>query len=161
MMAHRPFPSLGALLAFAETVWNNLDRVDALESFSHHPKIGDIDALRTKFQDTKQWAEKEQAGTSQASEEVLHALASENEEYLKKFGYIFIVCATGKSAEEMLDLLQARLRNDPEKELQVARAEELKILLLRLNKLLNELGDPRRAVAAAASATGIQATAKL
>lgn len=136
-MAHaRPFKDAAALYATADEVWEHLGKNDWLEAFTHHPKIGDIDSLRAKFANTKEWASGEQAGTALASEEVLRGLAKGNAHYEERFGYIFIVCATGKSASEMLALLQARLNNDPDREIHVAAAEQAKITRLRLEKLL-------------------------
>ena len=95
-----------------------------------------MEALRAKFASTSTWAEGEQASVRQASQETLEALATGNEDYERKFGYIFIVCATGKSADEMLALLQARLANKPEDEILIAAGEQNKITRLRLEKLL-------------------------
>lgn len=136
-MAHqRPYRDAADVLSLADEVWERLGPEDWREAFTHHPKIGDIDSLRTKFATTKEWASGEQAGTEQASEEVLAGLAAGNAEYEARFGYIFIVCATGKSAPEMLDLLKSRLANAPAHELHVAAAEQAKITRLRLEKLL-------------------------
>jgi 2-oxo-4-hydroxy-4-carboxy-5-ureidoimidazoline decarboxylase len=106
-----------------------------LEAFEHHPKIGDINSLKEKYPNTKEWASDEQAGINVASEEVLHAVAKGNEDYEKKFGYIFIVCATGKSAGEMRQILESRLMNNPDEEIQIAAEEQNKITKLRLEKL--------------------------
>lgn len=136
-MAQRfPFQNKEELLAAAEEVWFKLLPNDWLEAFTHHPKIGDLNSLRAKFASTRQWAEGEQASVSTASEEVLRALAEGNAAYERKFGYIFIVCATGKSAEEMLAILQARLPNEHATELFLAAVEQSKITRIRLEKLL-------------------------
>ncbi len=135
--AHRPFDSAHEIISLADEVWDNLGEEDWLEAFSHHPKIGDIDSLRKKFMSTRSWAQSEQSGTAAASDEVLHELAELNEAYLKKFNYIFIVCATGKSAEEMLDILKSRIDNKPEDELHIAAGEQKKITKIRLEKLLS------------------------
>ncbi len=108
---------------------------DWLEAFAAHPKIGDRDALRAKFAATAAWSAIEQAGVDGAPEEVLDALADANDRYHERFGYIFIVCATGKTAEEMLALIRERLSNDPEVELRTAAAEQAKIARIRLEKL--------------------------
>jgi 2-oxo-4-hydroxy-4-carboxy-5-ureidoimidazoline decarboxylase len=136
MMASRPFVDSNRLLAAAEAAWNDLAPEDWLEAFAHHPKIGDQAALRARFAETRQWAEGEQAGALQASEETLRALALANRAYEARFGHIFIVCATGKTAAEMLELLHERLANDPVAELRVAAGEQAKITRLRLEKLL-------------------------
>ncbi|PIQ27355.1 bifunctional allantoicase/OHCU decarboxylase [bacterium (Candidatus Blackallbacteria) CG17_big_fil_post_rev_8_21_14_2_50_48_46] len=135
MLQGAPFDSEEQAYRLAEQVADTLSAEDWLEAFSHHPQIGDVDSLRQKFAATAQWASQEQAGSMGASEETLQALAAGNKTYLEKFGFIFIVCATGKSAAEMLTLLQERLENDPEKELGVAAGEQRKITRLRLEKL--------------------------
>jgi OHCU decarboxylase len=106
-----------------------------LAAFAAHPRIGDVDSLRTKFAHTKTWASGEQAGVDAASEDTLIRLADGNDAYFDRFGYIFIVCATGKSADQMLALLEARLPNDAVTELPIAAAEQRKITQLRLQKL--------------------------
>lgn len=136
LAAARPFADRVALLAAAEAAWPALAGDDWREAFTHHPQIGDIESLRTRFADTRVWAGGEQSGSQTASEETLRALAAGNTAYLEKFGYIFIVCATGRSAAEMLALLQARLPNPPDTELPLAAKEQKKITRLRLEKLL-------------------------
>lgn len=132
----RPFSAMNELFSTAEALWGEMERDDYLEAFSHHPKIGaNVDSLREKFASTSAWASKEQAGVTEASEEVLEALRDGNVEYERTYGYIFIVCATGKSAPEMLALLEARLGNPPEVELQLAAAEQARITRIRLEKL--------------------------
>src|SRR5262245_37540558 len=113
MLARRPFGSADNLMRAASEVWFGLNSNDWREAFSHHPKVGDRDALRTRFAATRSLSEREQAGLADASDEVLDALAEGNAAYERRFGFIFIVCATGKSAEEMLGLLQSRIDNDP------------------------------------------------
>jgi 2-oxo-4-hydroxy-4-carboxy-5-ureidoimidazoline decarboxylase len=135
--AHRPYESIGELLERAEDVWWQLSVTDWKEAFAHHPKIGDIESLRKKFSATAHWASDEQAGATNVSDEVLKALSEGNKQYEEKFGYIFIVCATGKSAEEMLRILNERLPNSPEEEITIAATEQAKITRLRLEKLLN------------------------
>jgi len=136
MLERRPFSGTPDLLAAAEDIWNALSAYDWIEAFSRHPKIGDLESLRAKFATTQKWAEGEQAGVKSAPEEVLKALAEGNERYEKKFGFIFIVNATGKGAEEMLRLLKERLSNDLATELKIAAAEQNKIIRIRLQKLL-------------------------
>jgi 2-oxo-4-hydroxy-4-carboxy-5-ureidoimidazoline decarboxylase len=131
-----PFGSAAALYEAAERTWYNLAEADWREAFTHHPKIGDVSALKEKFASTAAWAAGEQGAVKQASDETLAALAAGNEAYAQKFGYIFIVCATGKSAGEMLARLQARLPNEPSQEIHIARSEQAKITRLRLEKLL-------------------------
>jgi 2-oxo-4-hydroxy-4-carboxy-5-ureidoimidazoline decarboxylase len=136
MAARRPFASSEAMRASADEVLASLLPADYREAFSHHGRIGDLGALRARFAATRAWAEGEQAGTRAASDAVLRRLADGNARYEARFGYIFIVCATGKTAGEMLALLEARLANDPEREIAIAWAEQCKITHLRLEKLL-------------------------
>ena len=138
MINSRPFYNIQAIHDTSDKIWSSLSGKDYLEAFTHHPQIGDIDSLKKKFASTAIWAEKEQQATSQASDEVLTALKKGNDKYLKRFGFIFIVCATGKTAEQMLDLLNDRLPNDEVIELHVSAAEQNKITYLRLEKLLEQ-----------------------
>lgn len=133
-----PFSSFEKLIIQSDKIWNTCSEQDFLEAFTHHPKIGDVEGLRKKFATTATWASNEQSGTTQATQQVLEALAKGNEEYEKKFGFIFIVCATGKSASEMLQLLQQRLPNNRSTELHIAAAEQNKITHLRLQKLISQ-----------------------
>jgi len=136
MLASRPYGSTDALLEAADAVWFALDKADYLEAFAHHPQIGaDLAKLRQKFAHTAGWSSQEQASVQSASEATLLALRDANVLYLARYGFIFIVCATGKSADEMLELLRARLHNAPETELAVAAREHAKITRLRLDKL--------------------------
>ena len=137
MLAAFPVSDAETLMDEANTAWNSLSEADWREAFTHHPQIGgDVEALRAKFASTSTWAEGEQASVKQASQETLEALAMGNEDYERKFGCIFIVCATGKTADEMLALLQARMANDPAAEILIAAGEQNKITRLRLEKLL-------------------------
>ena len=136
MMAYFPADSMERLLEQAEEIWYECSEDDWKEAFAHHPKIGDVESLTKKFASTAQWASGEQSGVNTATEESITALAEGNHLYEEKFGYIFIVCATGKSAEEMLTLLRDRLKNNPEKEIKIAAAEQNKITKLRLQKLI-------------------------
>src|SRR5437870_2711401 len=106
MLTHFPFASGKQLVELATQAWYNECREeDWLESFTHHPRIGDVKSLTEKF------AGKEQAAVASASAEVIDTLAKTNTDYENKFGFIFIVCATGKSAGEMLRLSQDRVKN--------------------------------------------------
>ena len=120
----------------SDRVWATCNEQDYLEAFTHHPQIGNIESLKEKFASTSNWASNEQKGTSQASDDLLKQLKSGNDAYLKKFGFIFIVCATGKTAQQMLDLLNDRFDNNKQEELVIAAAEQNKITHLRLDKLL-------------------------
>jgi 2-oxo-4-hydroxy-4-carboxy-5-ureidoimidazoline decarboxylase len=136
MLPFFPADDLVELLEDAEEQWYKCTEADWKEAFSHHPKIGDIESLKKKFASTAKWASGEQSGVNIASQEIIESLAKGNKEYEEKFGYIFIVCATGKSAEEMLEILNSRLPNDPEEEIEIAADEQNKITKLRLEKLL-------------------------
>jgi 2-oxo-4-hydroxy-4-carboxy-5-ureidoimidazoline decarboxylase len=135
----RPFQNFEEMCQQADQVWFSLGKADWLEAFGHHPRIGaNIDALRVKYQPTKSWSSQEQSGITQASEETLKSLQQQNIDYEKKFGHVFLICATGKSADEMLQALKARINNSPEIELKNASVEQSKIAHLRLKKLLEE-----------------------
>lgn len=135
MLQRRPFSSTDALFAAADEVWAKLDRADWLQAFAAHPRIGDLASLREQFASTAHLCGHEQAGVAGAGEQVLLDLAEGNRQYEQRFGHIFIVCATRKSAAEMLALLRARLNNDPNTELKLAAGEQAKITRLRLEKL--------------------------
>jgi 2-oxo-4-hydroxy-4-carboxy-5-ureidoimidazoline decarboxylase len=136
MASFFPMDDLVEMLEDAEEQWYACTEADWKEAFTHHPKIGDMDSLAKKFTATAQWASGEQSAVDAAPGEVVAGLASANEAYEKKFGYIFIVCATGKTAEEMLSLLQERLTNTPEDEIKIAVDEQNKITSIRLQKLI-------------------------
>lgn len=136
MVARRPFGSDAALFAAADEEWAKVGREDVLEALAHHPRIGaNVDELRKKFASTAAWASTEQAGAAAASEETLHALRDANVRYDARYGHVFVVCATGKSAAEMLAILEARMHNEPDVELRIAAAEQAKITRIRLEKL--------------------------
>jgi OHCU decarboxylase len=122
-----PFASESELLASADCFWSELSVEDWLEAFAAHPRIGE----RASGQ-----AAQEQSGTRDASSEVVEELARANRDYEKRFGHIFIVSATGRSSQEMLDLCRRRLHNDPAAELRVAAEEQRKITRLRLERML-------------------------
>lgn len=133
MMSNFPFPSEKILIDLSAQIWyEECTEVDWKESFTHHPKIGDIKSLTEKF------AGKEQAGVAVATNETIEALAQANTDYENKFGFIFIVCATGKSATEMLQILLDRLKNSVDEELNIAMGEQQKISIIRFRKLLTE-----------------------
>jgi OHCU decarboxylase len=132
--AQRPFADARSLFEAADSHWRNLAREDWLEAFSHHPQIGEKPS--TGSESHRRWAEGEQAGTRAATEDLKTRMARGNRSYYDKFGYIYIVCATGKSAEEMLALLDQRLQNDAARELPIAAEQQRQITRLRLEKLL-------------------------
>ncbi|HET6150237.1 MAG TPA: 2-oxo-4-hydroxy-4-carboxy-5-ureidoimidazoline decarboxylase [Polyangia bacterium] len=137
MLARRPFASSEALHAAAAEVWQGLERADFLEAFAHHPRIGeraDARAADAAAATGRAWSAEEQARAAAAPDEATR-LRALNQEYAERFGYIFIICATGKSAAEILAALRARLPHDPEAELAIAAAEQAQITHLRLEKL--------------------------
>jgi OHCU decarboxylase len=135
MLAQRPFADDDAVLAAAAAVAATLVEADWLEAFAAHPLIGDVETLRNRFAATRNLAAGEQSGVDGANEAVLSELAAMNRQYAERFGFIFIVFATGKSAAEMLDLLKVRIGNTRSEELKNAAAEQLHITRLRLQKL--------------------------
>ncbi|HEX9287040.1 MAG TPA: 2-oxo-4-hydroxy-4-carboxy-5-ureidoimidazoline decarboxylase [Thermoanaerobaculia bacterium] len=165
MSAARPFESFRELADEADRISRSLSREDWLEAFAGHPKIGSSENEKgtdlfyrshPKIGDSdseygggcrsagpvpatfssRAWSREEQGGTKGASPETLANLADANREYEERFGYIFIVCASGRSAAEMLALAEKRLGNDPATELAIAVEEQRKITRLRLEKLL-------------------------
>jgi 2-oxo-4-hydroxy-4-carboxy-5-ureidoimidazoline decarboxylase len=136
MVASRPFTDTNGLRETADSIWNHLNEKDYLEAFDGHPKIGDIGSLKAKYANTKELASGEQLGASNTTDEIIVELAKSNRAYEEKYGFIFVVCATGKSAREMLSLLKDRLKNDRQQELEIASEEQRKIFHLRLEKLL-------------------------
>jgi 5-hydroxyisourate hydrolase/2-oxo-4-hydroxy-4-carboxy-5-ureidoimidazoline decarboxylase len=133
MMNNFPFASEKQLVDLSAKIWyDECSESDWRESFTHHPKIGDVKSLTEKF------AGKEQAGVAVATQETIQALANANTDYENKNGFIFIVCATGKSATEMLALLNDRLQNTAEEELHIAMGEQQKISIIRFTKLLTD-----------------------
>jgi 2-oxo-4-hydroxy-4-carboxy-5-ureidoimidazoline decarboxylase len=131
----RPFDSEAAMLEAAERIWWGLEPADWLEAFAAHPKIGARGGPRAEHVLTAAWSKAEQSGTERAPEDVLERLALLNGRYEARFGYIFIVCATGKSAEEMLAMIESRLVNSPDDEIRCAAGEQAKITRLRLEKI--------------------------
>jgi 2-oxo-4-hydroxy-4-carboxy-5-ureidoimidazoline decarboxylase len=138
MLPFFPAEDLVELLEDAEEQWYKCSPTDWSEAFAHHPRIGDVESLKRKFASTADWALAEQGGVRTASQETIEKLAKGNEDYERKFGYIFIVCATGKSADEMLEMLNERLKNDPKGEIEIAADEQNKITKLRLEKLVDD-----------------------
>jgi len=136
MVQSLPFSDENELITFANEHWKGLAEADYLEAFEGHPKIGDVNSLRAKYANTKALASGEQRSVNEASDEVLQALAQGNDAYDAKFGFIFIVCATGKSAAQMLQLLEQRLPNNKADELINAAEEQRKIFQIRITKML-------------------------
>lgn len=135
MLGGRPFADREALARHADRVWRSLDESDYLEAFEGHPQIGNVATLRRRYAASESLATGEQSGVAAANDELLARLADGNRRYLERFGFIFIVCATGKTAEEMCQLLESRLPHERDRELVIAAEEQRKILQLRLEKL--------------------------
>lgn len=140
MMASFPFGSVGSMIKKVETVWyDECSSSDYLEAFTHHPMIGNLDQLKEKFANTASWSSEEQSSIGQAENQVLEELISFNKDYLDKFGFIFLICATGKPAKTMLEIGKARLKNEVANELKIAASEQHKIILIRLCNLIPEI----------------------
>jgi OHCU decarboxylase len=137
MVDARPFTDVDELISTAEQVWWSLEPADWLEAFHSHPKIGEKKAAQQVSKESQAWSAQEQSGVESSAAETLNALAELNGAYEKKFGFIFIVCATGKSSEEMLAILRARVENTAEVELRNAAGEQAKITELRVRKLVS------------------------
>ena len=139
MAEGRPYRDLHEVLRRAGEVWWSLAPQDWLEAFAAHPRIGERAATGAERHDrrSERWSEQEQAGARDAGAGTLAEIAELNRRYEERFGFIYIVCATGKSAETMLDLLRRRLENDAETEIRVAAEEQSQITRLRLEKLLS------------------------
>jgi OHCU decarboxylase len=136
MAAQRPFRDEAELLQQADDVWWSLDEADWLEAFRSHPRIGENKAEAGQTERERQWSSGEQSGMASAEAATRQALADGNRDYEARFGHIYIVCATGRSADEMLALLRKRLANDPQTEIRVAAEEQRRITRIRLEKLL-------------------------
>jgi allantoicase len=128
MIEARPFRDWNDLVSNAEKIWRGLQVKEWREAFAAHPRIGEKAAAR--------WSSAEQSGTTKASAKTMEALAAANRAYEERFEHIYIVCATGRSADEMLAMAQQRLQNRPDEELRVAAEEQWKIMKLRLMKLV-------------------------
>jgi len=136
MTTSRPFPMLENLFTTAERIWFSLPIADHLEAFAAHPKIGSQKSASSQIHCSADWSTSEQSGVNNADTGVRDSLSEANRLYEDKFGFIFIVCATGKDADEMLATCRARLSNSVQTELQIAAEEQKKITEIRLTKLL-------------------------
>jgi 2-oxo-4-hydroxy-4-carboxy-5-ureidoimidazoline decarboxylase len=140
MSQARPFTDFDTVLQAAKDIWQQCSTAEFLIAFEAHPMIGDVNSLRKKYAATKNMASNEQQGTTDADDETLQNLATANHEYLNRHGFIFIICASGLSANTMLDAITLRLQNDTATEMTIAKAEQIKITFLRLEKgLVNKL----------------------
>jgi 2-oxo-4-hydroxy-4-carboxy-5-ureidoimidazoline decarboxylase len=138
MVSVLPVEDMVDLFECAEEKWNECSEADWKEAFGHHPQIGDAATLRNEDENTAAWAKAEQSGLSDADTGIKQQIAQANKDYFEKFGYIFIINATGKSAAEIFAALEQRLQNSPEVEIDIAMTEQLAITKLRLEKLLDE-----------------------
>ena len=133
MAARRPFDDVSALLQAAADEWWVLDESDWLEAFAAHPRIGEH---RDGDDRHSSWSRDEQSGLASSGTGVADDITECNRHYEERFGYRFLICATGLGGEEMLDACRRRVSNDPDEEILVAAAEQEKITALRLRKLL-------------------------
>ena len=138
MTEARPFASEQELFAKADHISSSMEDEDWLEAFRAHPKIGEQKAAAAQSHQEQKWSAQEQSGVDAAPADTISKLAERNREYEDSFGFIFIVCASGKSSDEMLAILNSRIDNDPQTELRIAGDEQRKITRLRLEKLLNQ-----------------------
>ena len=136
MVARRPFQSTAVLRQIADESWTNLGEGDYLEAFQGHPKIGDINSLQSRYAASKSMAANEQSGVTEANRRLLELLDHGNRVYESRFGFIFIIFATGKTADQLIKSLYARLQNDRNTEVRIAAEEQRKIIHLRLDKML-------------------------
>jgi OHCU decarboxylase len=138
MLRGRPFESVEALLAAADENWRAVGPAEWDEAFAHHPRIGERHASAKVSATARAWSASEQGAASRADAATQAALAEANRAYERRFGRIYLVCASGRSAEDLLADLEARMKNDPEHELAVAAEEQRKITRLRLRALIGE-----------------------
>lgn len=136
MTQARPFANIEEVSSQADKIWSSLGHADWLEAFRAHPKIGERKASAAQSHQAASWSAQEQSQAQQARDDTKASIAAGNQVYEDRFGFIFIICATGKSADEILSALNERLANDPETELLIAAEEQEKITQLRLKKLL-------------------------
>jgi len=138
MSEARPFDTIDSIFVTGDQIWRSLGSEDWLEAYRAHPRIGEKKAEVQQSQRAESWSAQEQSGVTNSADAIKTALADANTRYENRFGFIFIVCASGKSASEILAILNSRLQNDPQAELSVAAEEQRKITRLRLEKLLSQ-----------------------
>lgn len=138
LVARRPFASLMELRSVGDDIWWALDASDWLEAFAHHPRIGGTQSSAAQSERASTWSASEQAAVTTAAPSARTELATINDAYETKFGFIYIVCASGRSAQELLAIARDRLGNDLDVELRVAAEEQRQITNLRLGKLITE-----------------------
>jgi 2-oxo-4-hydroxy-4-carboxy-5-ureidoimidazoline decarboxylase len=137
MASQRPFPDVTTLLAASDDAWSNLTTADWMEAFRSHPRIGESRPVQSASAISQNWSTQEQQKVAAADNDLKAEMAEANQEYEQRFGHIFIVCATGKSAAEILKTLRRRLRNDEAIELREAAEQQRQITNIRLNKWLS------------------------
>lgn len=137
MAARRPFPDDASLLTVSDEAWHSLAEEDWMEAFRSHPRIGESRAAEVVPAQSAAWSAQEQREVAAAGDAVKISLAEGNREYEKRFGHIFIVCATEKSGPEILEILQRRLHNDKATELQEAAEQQRQIMRIRLERWLS------------------------
>ena len=137
MVARRPIASVVELSAFADEIWSTMEEQDWMEAFACHQRIGDRSAAHASVQSLA-WSREEQSSAARAEERILAELAAGNQLYEQRFGFTYIVCATGKSAQEMLAILNRRLAHDRDTELREAAEQQRQITQIRLGKWLVE-----------------------
>jgi len=135
MVSFRPIKNIAELSANADRAWSTMEEADWMEAFSCHPRIG-VSTASNSNERSGTWSRQEQASTASASDRVLSELAAGNALYEQRFGFTYIVCATGKSADEMLGILNRRLNSDRATELREAAEQQRQILQIRLGKWL-------------------------
>ena len=138
MAARRPFPDVTTLLAACDESWSNLTATDWTEAFRSHPRIGESRAAQSASVQSVTWSAQEQPNVAAAGDAVEIALAEANQDYEQRFRHIFIVCATGKSSPEILEILRRRLKNDEHTELCEAAEQQRQIMHIRMKKWLSE-----------------------
>jgi 2-oxo-4-hydroxy-4-carboxy-5-ureidoimidazoline decarboxylase len=137
MAARRPFADSASLLAASDETWRDLPAEDWMEAFRSHPRIGESQASQSPSAQSAAWSTQEQRNVAAAGDATKIALAEANREYDRRFGHIFIVCATGKSGPEILEILRRRLHNDKATELHEAAEQQRQIMHIRLTQWLS------------------------
>ena len=138
LASQRPFEDLAAILKASDAVWTNLSEADWLEAFGSHPRIGSSVPEGNSSRQSVAWSAQEQSDAAKAADPVKFALTAANREYERRFSRIFIICATGKSAAEVLENLERRLNNEAPVELLEAAEQQRQITQIRLKKWLTE-----------------------
>eukprot|EP01038_Epipyxis_sp_PR26KG_P012653 gene12653-16963_t len=139
MLLMKPFSSIENIIELSDQIWWSLPLAEWMMAFAAHPKIGDKSALKKKFSEPHSWEGEEQSGANSAADTVLEKLSQLNEDYELRHGFIFLICATGKTAEEMLSAIELRIDNDTADEIKIAAGEQSKIVQLRLIKLSDSI----------------------